>query len=275
MLFAALLYPTLAAGYCYLKNISSARYRVHWDTKVNNQYTTVLYYGMACILLAIALIGITIYLIYEANASYLATREDVLGNTIGSLTLCTTGNSFDWFLILSLVTLLCPYVYYLVYSISQGVTIVFIAVRYKFNLRRVCNVYYPLYQIHHAVETSPFDTMMLNSVLQFLPIMVTLENRKVYVGYVNSLCEPEESSGNNYEEISIVPLMSGHRDVLNMRIYFDNDYTNVLDTATHPLSIVIPRNRVINVSFFNFDVYDIVHSNNSAQAGTVRDTPQQ
>ncbi|MGL5343634.1 MAG: hypothetical protein ACRC9O_03155 [Plesiomonas sp.] len=99
--------------------------------------------------------------------------------------------------------------------------------------------------------------LFFDSATQRKLVLVSLKSRKVYVGNVNTISEPNEKQGPNLE-ISITPIMSGYRDKDTLRVLFSNDYNNLDDVDT---SIIFPLSEVSHASWFNMDIHQKVDNN--------------
>ncbi|KAB7700966.1 hypothetical protein GBN26_07895 [Plesiomonas shigelloides] len=124
----------------------------------------------------------------------------------------------------------------------------------------------PLSDIKQHIRLSELDTLLSEGTLGQLffdsatlgrLVLVSLKCRKVYVGKVNMISEPNEKQGPNLE-ISITPIMSGYRDKDTLRVLFSNDYNGLDDVDT---SIIFPLSEVSHASWFNMDVHEIVDNN--------------
>ncbi|MEZ9471002.1 hypothetical protein AB4211_11555 [Vibrio lentus] len=100
------------------------------------------------------------------------------------------------------------------------------------------------------LSDSPLDLLLLNSYVSEDPIMLTLSDKKVYVGVVSSLGEPNESEGLD-QEIAIIPFMSGYRDDDNLKVIFTTDYKIV----GKDISLAIRQSLISTATQFEFDVY--------------------
>lgn len=101
-----------------------------------------------------------------------------------------------------------------------------------------------------VLRDSPLDQLLFESYIHSRPLLLSLDSRKVYVGTINSLGEPNESEGMD-QEISVIPLMSGYRDKDTLKVKFNTNY-EVIDTD---LDIVILQNQIVSASWFYFDTY--------------------
>ncbi|AVX36636.1 MULTISPECIES: hypothetical protein [Yersinia] len=90
-------------------------------------------------------------------------------------------------------------------------------------------------------------------------VLITLQSRKVYVGRVKVISEPNEKEGPN-QEISITPLLSGYREKDTLSIIFTNDYDGLKDVDT---TIVFPLSEVSHASWFNMNTHQAVDNNHT------------
>lgn len=113
-----------------------------------------------------------------------------------------------------------------------------------------------------VLPTGSLGRLFFDSATKRKNVLVTLKSRKVYVGRVKTISEPNEIDGPN-QEISIIPLMSGYREKDTLRIFFTNDYDdlNSVDTA-----IVIPTTEICHTSWFNMDIHTKVDNNREKKA---------
>jgi hypothetical protein len=86
--------------------------------------------------------------------------------------------------------------------------------------------------------------------------MLTLSDRKVYVGKVISLGEPTETNGMD-QDISIIPLMSGHRDKDTLKLEFDTHYSEV----ESDIYLSLRQDSILSATPFDFKAYETWNSN--------------
>lgn len=98
------------------------------------------------------------------------------------------------------------------------------------------------------LRDSPLDRLLLNSFIAKAPLMLTLNDRKVYVGVVVSMGEPNESEGMD-QEIEIMPVISGYRRKEDFNVVFNTDYFLV----SKPLSLVIRQEIINSATEFDFN----------------------
>lgn len=113
-----------------------------------------------------------------------------------------------------------------------------------------------------VLRDSPIDNLFFQSYIQFRPLLLTTDSGKVYVGTISELGEPNEAEGMD-QEISVVPLMSGHRDKNTYQVVFDTDYS-LVDTD---LNVVIRQDKILSASWFDFDIYKQLNPKTNAVDG--------
>lgn len=112
---------------------------------------------------------------------------------------------------------------------------------------------------------SPIDFMFYESFKRRKPILVTLKSRKVYVGIVNKLAEPNESKEPN-QEISLVTAMSGYRDKDTLEVTFKNNY-EVTDLNGQPLTAtessihILRLEQIDSVCWYHMKTFEQVNGN--------------
>ena len=100
-------------------------------------------------------------------------------------------------------------------------------------------------------------------------ILVTLKSRKVYVGIVNKLAEPNESKEPN-QEISLVTAISGYRDSDTLEVKFTNNY-EVLDEQGNPVTIpesihILRLEQIDSVCWYHGATFSQVNGNMTTEA---------
>ncbi|HCM3154316.1 TPA: hypothetical protein N3466_000576, partial [Klebsiella quasipneumoniae] len=114
-----------------------------------------------------------------------------------------------------------------------------------------------LNELGKLLSDGSLGQLFFDSATEDRPVLVSLKCRKVYVGTVNMISEPNEKQGPNLE-ISISPIMSGYRDKDTLRVLFSNDYNDLEDVDT---SIIFPLSEVSHASWFNMDIHEKVDNN--------------
>ncbi|WP_273452541.1 hypothetical protein [Nevskia ramosa] len=130
------------------------------------------------------------------------------------------------------------------------------------------------------------EHLLLRSVERTMPIQVTLTTRKVYIGDVVELVEPQ----NERKTLRLLPLISGYRDENDFSIVFTTSYTDVYARVLAPVEdvvagepalriedfeIVVQLRDVISINLFDFDTY-LQFSQDGGETGAdglVEETP--
>ncbi len=107
-----------------------------------------------------------------------------------------------------------------------------------------------------AVEQlkDPMLQLVYNAIEKRQPVFVTLDNRKVYVGYV--IDSPDLEQDNVH--MGLVPLLSGYRDAQTLRTHFSVDYLSVFESPGvdhNDFMVVIPLDRVSSAHLFDLEMY--------------------
>lgn len=106
----------------------------------------------------------------------------------------------------------------------------------------------------NVLADSPLDALLFESyVYENIYVMLTLSNRKVYVGVVNNMGEPNEVEGFD-QEISLVPILSGYRDKDDLSVHWTTSYQEV--DPDEDLRIVIRQELIESGSEFDFDTWE-------------------
>lgn len=112
-----------------------------------------------------------------------------------------------------------------------------------------------------VLKDSPIDALFLKSyVTDGFYLMLTMEDRKVYIGRVISLGEPNETEGMD-QEIVITPYVSGYRDKDTLNLKLTVKYTEV----TEDVSLVLRQDKIISATQFSEALYDEFLSNQSSK----------
>lgn len=121
------------------------------------------------------------------------------------------------------------------------------------------------------IETIKTYDSTLNVILtamdRQIPVKISLKSRKVYIGTVYS----EQFEQLNFDNLAIIPQLSGYRDKDTLKINFDCNYSSVYqkhglldairgeNSEQHALSdflISIKMSEIESISYFNHDMFD-------------------
>ncbi|MEE4452333.1 hypothetical protein [Novosphingobium resinovorum] len=105
--------------------------------------------------------------------------------------------------------------------------------------------------IGEILEDSPLDNLLFRLSLQRdRSAMLTMEDRKVYVGKIINLGEPSATTGMD-QDIAIMPLMSGYRDKDTLKVTFTTFYEEV-DLG---ILISLRQDNILSATEFDFGAY--------------------
>ncbi|WP_238149103.1 hypothetical protein [Arsenophonus endosymbiont of Aleurodicus floccissimus] len=95
------------------------------------------------------------------------------------------------------------------------------------------------------------EEMFFDSLVDRRQIMITLQNKKIYIAIINALGEPNEKEGPN-QYISILPILSRYRHKDDLNIVLKNEYVDLNNADT---SIILPLKEITQVSWFDAKIY--------------------
>lgn len=148
-------------------------------------------------------------------------------------------SELSWVLSIITISLIVPYIWSILATLKYCIRYVTLS---------------PKEQINGSIlADSPMDNFLFNASLQKGNhlVMLTLSDRKVYVGKVLNLGEPNESEGLD-QEVTLKPVVSGTRDSENLKVTFNTHY-NGLDEETY---LIIRQDMIVSACEFNFDTYE-------------------
>lgn len=102
--------------------------------------------------------------------------------------------------------------------------------------------------MYTILSDSPLDKLFFSSYNDYKVLMITMSDRKVYVGIINQLGEPNEKDGPN-QEISIVPIYSGYRDINTLSLKLTVKYD------TKDIFVVLKQDQIISACEFRESLY--------------------
>ena len=108
-----------------------------------------------------------------------------------------------------------------------------------------------VYVIGELLSDSPLDSLLFElSLDKSRHAMLTMSDRKVYVGKVIDLGEPTETDGMD-QDISIMPLMSGYREKDGLKVNFTTHYEDV----DSDIYLSLRQEAIVSVTEFDFEAY--------------------
>lgn len=238
-----LLLPILSAGFFVCKKSPFHFYRLH---RYEGQmlYMQSASIGLVCLLIAYTTLVLIDFLVPATICSYNINLEAFLIEmTQTSLNVDRAhASTLTWVLLVTLGTLSTAYLWT---RIDQH------------RLRKLSDKHgidARIILMGRVLADSPLDAILYESYLsEDTYVMLTLSNRKVYVGVVNNMGEPNEIEGFD-QEISLVPIVSGFRDKDDLSVQWTTPYKEI-----HPdedLRIVIRQELIESASEFDFDTWE-------------------
>ena len=242
MLFL-LIFPVLVAGFyaCHINPIHY--YRLH---RYEGQY---LYLksaelGLKCFFIAFVLISIGHFWIPDSISTCMGNLPLSISAPLSDMMRMMGGNSeaevkkMGWFLELSVLSFIGAFILK-----AWGHTTLFI--RFRTWQTKV-------FVIGGLLEDSPLDHLLFRlSLNKDKYVMLTMSDRKVYVGKVISLGEPSATNGMD-KDISIIPLMSGYRDKDKLTVEFVTRYADI----DQDIDLSLRQDEIVSATEFSFEAYE-------------------
>lgn len=107
---------------------------------------------------------------------------------------------------------------------------------------------------------SPLAAQLYRLYLQRKPIMLSMADRKVYVGMIVDMGEPTETEGPD-QEIALVPMLSGYRDKDTLKVEFTTFYKQFYDQQlggerkVKALTLVLRQKDIVSATEFSDSAY--------------------
>lgn len=117
--------------------------------------------------------------------------------------------------------------------------------------------------MNSILNDSPLDKLLFLSYVQNIFLLITMSDRKVYVGRVISLGEPNEKQGLD-QEISIIPIFSGYRDKDTLSLTLTNYYADKDDAKDSYL--ILKQDNIISACEFVESLYEKFSQESNATA---------
>ena len=118
-----------------------------------------------------------------------------------------------------------------------------------------------VYITQQILKDSPLDSFLLDAILRNQLVMLSMKDRKVYVGIILSMGEPNETQAAD-QEVSIRPVLSGFRCKDKLTVSFNTPY-KAIDQA---LVIVLRQEDIVSATHFDENIFQKFQSMTSADA---------
>lgn len=266
-MFALLIIPLLASG----QIIISSPYRIKTYFRLHRYDGQLLYmkmatYGIWCLIASVCAAYLMKWLVPSFTlATWLTAWIDLSNNS-------KDNRLSSWLILLSLSMVFAAVVWtqaarfgiYLAANILSG---------FKNDNGQVAffKLVIRLSALKEILSEGSLGQLFFDSATKDKPVLVSLKSRKVYVGTVNMISEPNEKQGPNLE-VSINPIMSGYREKDNLRVLFSNDYSELGDVDT---SVIFPMSEVAQASWFDMDTHEKVDNNREPKPVSTRKRKRQ
>lgn len=112
-----------------------------------------------------------------------------------------------------------------------------------------CKVDYFIYLKRQFFGSNPLDELLINSFNQSKALIIHMNDRKVYIGFISKLSEPNEEHA-IAQEVVIFPLKSGYRDKDTLTVSITTEYDN-----KDKLFIVLRRSEIISLSEYDETIF--------------------
>ncbi|CAM6728769.1 hypothetical protein ENINMM108B2_23730 [Enterobacter intestinihominis] len=111
------------------------------------------------------------------------------------------------------------------------------------------------YIMSRILNDSPLDKFLLNASISKnkddAVVMLTMQDRKVYVGNVITTGEPSETEGPD-QEIEFIPWISGFRHKDTLTVTFTTDYKILKERIT----LILKQEEILSATSFSFKHYE-------------------
>ncbi|MBD3640578.1 MAG: hypothetical protein HUJ18_06240 [Marinobacter sp.] len=98
---------------------------------------------------------------------------------------------------------------------------------------------------------SPMDYLLFKAMHSRRAVMLSMNDRKVYVGYVAACAEPSQNGG-AYQEVTLVPMMSGYRDKQTLKITITTYY----EDANESVELIVRQDAILSAGEFNWEAFE-------------------
>lgn len=107
-----------------------------------------------------------------------------------------------------------------------------------------------VYLARQASESSPLGLALIDAFTGQTKIMLSMDDRKVYVCFVTDISPPNEVLGPN-EEIKVIPLISGYRDKDTLKVIYTTDYA---EAAGDVSPLILRQSNIVSITTFSEEI---------------------
>lgn len=241
-MFLLLILPILVSGFllCHIHPIYKLKLHRYEGQFL---YLKCAQYGLILILLA----GGVLYFwsgqvnLYFAKFNIISLLTSRLSEVVGTDKNNLYAREMAYLVILNVLSIICAFLW-------SFLSFIRLCIKYK-------KVKYKLNIMSQIFKDSPLDDFLFKSSVsktkESAIVMITMKDRKVYVGNIITLGEPSETEAPD-QEIKIVPWMSGYRDKDNLTVTFTT-YYEIL--SQKPTTILV-QSEIISATNFMIKEYN-------------------
>ena len=111
--------------------------------------------------------------------------------------------------------------------------------------------------LYYVVHNNDFERLIMESFVENLPILFSMKNNKVYVGYVVKPPNPK----NQRRNLRILPLLSGYRDEKDQQVHFTTSYSALIYEFLRQeydmtyLEMILVTDEIVSMHLFDVGIY--------------------
>jgi hypothetical protein len=268
-----LLLPLLVSGFLVCLEDPFKYYTLH---RYEGQllYLRVGHYGILCLMAAFAIVS-TVSLILSHDWSFTLAPSCLWGARAGEYTFSTDFLAGLGKLISEVGLVETKSSQITVFACLTGFITLLMPYAWAARMRRLLKAYVKSedeekiesFLTKETLRHSPMGSTLVNAFAHKRPVMISMDDRKVYVGLIQSLGRPTEVTGLDLE-IRLLPGLSGYRDKDSLKVTYTNTY------PSDPLilePIYFKQENIISISLFSEKIREVFDEEEKAkkEAATV------
>lgn len=116
-----------------------------------------------------------------------------------------------------------------------------------------------------TLSHSPMGKTLFDAFIYKLPVMISMSDRKVYVGLIQSIGAPTEVTGVDLE-VRLRPSFSGHRDKDTLEVSFTHTYPTDISILQ---PIYFKQENIVSITLFSEEIRDSFQSQKAGSGSKV------
>jgi hypothetical protein len=165
---------------------------------------------------------------------------------------------------ISLISLLLSFIIPYLPRAIGFIGIVFIAVlnRNGFNFKRRIQAhlqYRDYIALKNITREKPLDYFLLNALYKSQIVMLSMADRKVYIGYITGALVPIATATGQNQELEFTPIASGYRDDKTLEVEISTNYVKQSQGQEEYL-IILRQENIVSAVPFNIEHYTMSKS---------------